>query len=56
MALLTRLGLLRGDAGVDLGDLAHRAAGGVLDLAVLERLERHLALHELLLEDLAERR
>ena len=34
--------------------LAHRALRGLLDLAVVERLERHRALDELLLEHLAQ--
>ena len=35
--------------------LAHRSLGGLLDLPEVERLERHLAAHELLLEHLGER-
>ena len=48
-------GLVPGDAGHEGDVLADRAAGGLLHLAVVERLERHLAPHELLLEHLAQR-
>ena len=47
--------LVVGDADVEGDGLAHRALGRLLDLAVAERLQRHLALDELLLEHLGER-
>ena len=53
MCLLSSRGLVLEMPACSVGDLADRAAGGVLDLAVVERLERDLALHELLLEHLA---
>ena len=49
-------GLVRRDADLDGGDLAHGVLGRLLDVAVVEALERHAALDELLLEHLAQRR
>ena len=54
MNLLMRLGVIGGDAGLDGDALADRALGRLLDLAVLERLERHLAPDDLLLEHLVQ--
>ena len=48
--LVHGLDLVVGDALGDGHALAHGAAQRLLDLAVLQRLERHLAAHELLLE------
>ena len=48
-------GLVRGDADLDRRRLAHRALGRLLDVAVLEALQRDLPLDELLLEHLAQR-
>ena len=47
--------LVGGDPRIELGRLAHRASGCLLELAVLERLQRDPTLHELLLEHLAHR-
>ena len=46
------LGLLLGDAGHDRDRLAHVALRGGVDLAFGERLQRHVALHDLLFQDL----
>src|SRR5579885_1808182 len=50
-----RLGLLVRDAALDRDDLPHRAAQGLLHLAVGEGLERDVPLDELGLEDLEHR-
>ena len=49
------LGVLAGDALLQLDLLAHRLAGGLLDLFELEVLERDSTLDELLREDLLDR-
>src|SRR3546814_12620701 len=48
-------GLLLGYAGDERHDLAGPGSGGLLDLLVVEGLQRDLALHQLLLEELPER-
>ena len=52
--LVELLGLVGGDAGGERDDLADGAPDGFLDLAVVERLQRDLALDQLLLEHLAQ--
>ena len=53
--LVDLAGLVAGDADLDRGDLAHGVLRGLLDLAVVEALERDAALDELLLEHLTQR-
>src|SRR4051794_35108000 len=48
-------GLIGADARLDGDGLPDGALGRLLDLSVVERLERHVALDELLLEDLHDR-
>ena len=55
MNLPTCAGLLVGDAHAQRDGLADGALRGLLDRAVVERLQRHLALHHLLLEHLPQR-
>ena len=55
MNLPIALRLLLVDAGLERGVLAGAALRGLFDLAVVERLQRHLALDQLLLEHLHHR-